>query len=160
MKEKLEVSNDVGQVSEEEEAGIQVEKKFKCDQCKNTFKSENGLKIHLGKAHKKVNSTPPPPDRLRQHPASPATIPASPLLDARREEVREEEEEECTLSTTSEEETCRNCDDPFHRLSEYFYLCCQDDKKLCVDCCSDLKVCDKMYDPVTDSWVKKVASKM
>ena len=55
LKEKLEVSNGGGQVSEEEEAEIQVEKKFKCDQCKNTFKSENGLKIHLGKAHKKVS---------------------------------------------------------------------------------------------------------
>ena len=114
--------------------------------------------INGGKSHKTVK-TPPPPDRLRQQLGSPVAMPTSPLLDASREEVREEEEE-CNLSTTSEEETCRNCDDPFHRLSEYFYLCCQDDKKLCVDCCSDLKVCDKMYDPVTDSWVKKVASKM
>ena len=51
---KIEVSNgDISSqsehVSEEEEAGKQVvmvvhEKAFKCDQCKNTFKPENGLK--------------------------------------------------------------------------------------------------------------------
>ena len=27
-------------------------KAFKCEQCGNDFKSENGLKIHIGKAHK------------------------------------------------------------------------------------------------------------
>ena len=138
MKKKLEASTG---------DKILDEKVFKCDQCGNIFKSENGLKIHVGKSHKAVN--PATPDCLRQQPAS-------------REEVGEEkeEEEECNLSTTSKEDTCRNCNDPFRRLSEYFYLCCQDDKKLCHDCCSDLEVCDKMYDPVTDSWVKKVASKM
>ena len=29
------------------------EKTFKCDHCDNNFKSENGLKIHIGKSHKK-----------------------------------------------------------------------------------------------------------
>ena len=62
---------------------------FQCDQCEKTFKTEPGLKIHTGKAHKKGDSTPPPPDRLRQHPGSPATLPSSPLLDASREEVAE-----------------------------------------------------------------------
>jgi len=42
---------------------VHKEKTFKCDQCENIFKSENGLKIHTGKAHKNVN-TPPPPDEL------------------------------------------------------------------------------------------------
>ena len=69
----------------------EVRKTFKCEQCGNDFKSENGLKIHTGKAHK-VNSTPPPPDRLRQQPGSASDIPTSPLLDASREEVREEKE--------------------------------------------------------------------
>ena len=88
--------------TEEEGAGKQVENTFKCDQCNNTYKSENGLKIHFGKSHKNVNSTPPPPDRLRQEPGSPTTmdIPTSPLLDASREEAREEvrEEKEVPLS--------------------------------------------------------------
>ena len=35
----------------------QVKKTFKCSQCDNDFKSENGLKIHIGKAHK--SSDPP-----------------------------------------------------------------------------------------------------
>jgi len=41
-------------------------KAFKCDQCKNSFKSENGLKIHAGKSHKKVTSLSSTPERLRQ----------------------------------------------------------------------------------------------
>ena len=65
-------------------------KGFKCEQCENIYKSENGLKIHVGKTHKNVNTSPPPPDRLRQHSASPATMPTFPLLDASREEVGEE----------------------------------------------------------------------
>ena len=58
-----------------------AEKAFKCDQCDSIFKSENGVKIHIGKAHKNVKSTPTPSDRLRQQPGSPATRPTSPLWD-------------------------------------------------------------------------------
>ena len=67
-------------------------KALKCEQCGNDFKSENGLKIHIGKAHK-VNSTPPPPYRLRQQPGNTADIPTSPFLDASREEDGEEKDE-------------------------------------------------------------------
>ena len=59
------------------------EKAFKCDQCEGTFKSENGLKIHIGKAHKNVNSTPATPDCLRQQLGSSVNLSASPLLDAK-----------------------------------------------------------------------------
>ena len=81
-------------------------KTFKCEQCGNVFKSENGLKIHTGKAHK-VNSTPPPPDRLRQQPGGSAASPlASPMLDASREE--------CNISTSEAAEVtverCEGCD--------------------------------------------------
>ena len=60
------------------------EKVFKCDQCGNIFKSENGLKIHVGKSHKAVN--PATPDCLRQEPRSSVSLSASPLLDTSREE--------------------------------------------------------------------------
>ena len=79
-------------ISEEETVGKQVaekaldEKAFKCDQCDTIFKSENGLKIHVGKTHKKVNSTPATPDCLRQQPRSSVSIAVSPLLDTSREE--------------------------------------------------------------------------
>ena len=63
-----------------------AEKAFKCDQCDNTFKSENGLKIHVGKSHKNLNSTPATPDCLRQQPGSSVSLSASPLLDTSREE--------------------------------------------------------------------------
>ena len=77
---------------EEETVGKQVaekaldEKAFKCDQCDTIFKSENGLKIHVGKTHKKANSTPATPDCLRQQPRSSVSIAVSPLLDTSREE--------------------------------------------------------------------------
>ena len=61
-------------------------KDFKCEQCENTFKSENGLKIHIGRAHKIVNSTPSTPERLRQQLEGSVCISASPLLDTSREE--------------------------------------------------------------------------
>ena len=72
LKKKLEVStgdasSQSESVSEEEAIKEVVEKEvFKCEQCENIFKSENGLKIYVGKAHKKVNSIPSTPDRLRQ----------------------------------------------------------------------------------------------
>ena len=60
------------------------EKTFKCNQCGNNFKSENGLKIHVGKAHRKVNLA--TPDHLRQQPKRSVSLSASPLLDTSREE--------------------------------------------------------------------------
>ena len=57
----------------------------------NDFKSENSLKIHIGKVHKKGDSTPP-----LQHLGSPATMPTSPLLDASKKEVAEVVMEEPT----------------------------------------------------------------
>ena len=62
------------------------EKTFMCDHCDNNFKSENGLKIHIGKSHKKVDSTPATPDCLRQQTNSSVSLSASPLLDTSREE--------------------------------------------------------------------------
>ena len=95
LKKKLEVSDvDIlsqsDHVSEEEEAGKRVEMAvdenvFKCDQCQNTFKTENGLKIHVGKAHKKVNQVQATPDQLRQRQEGSMNISIS-LLDASREE--------------------------------------------------------------------------
>ena len=116
-------------------------KTLKCDQCDKQFKSESGLKIHMGKSHKNVNTT---PERMRQQPASPATKPTSPLSDARREEVGEEKEEPVSPLQPSPSppiERCKNCDTP---LSDHW--CCASDKMLCPDCCSDvLEVCDKYF---------------
>ena len=92
LKKKLEVStgdasSQSKNVSAEEAVKEVVEKKdFKCEQCENTFKSENGLKIHIGRAHKIVNSTPSTPERLRQQLEGSVCISASPLLDTSREE--------------------------------------------------------------------------
>ena len=57
-----------------------AEKAFMCDHCDNTFKSENGLKIHIGKSHKKVDSTPATPDRLRQQTNGFVSLSASPCF--------------------------------------------------------------------------------
>ena len=56
---------------------------FKCDQCMNTFKSENGLKIHVGKTHRKVTLT---PERPRRQSGGSLGLSASPLLEVTREE--------------------------------------------------------------------------
>ena len=37
---------------------------FQCDQCDSTFKTQNGLKIHKGKAHKEYS----PPEKARNPP--------------------------------------------------------------------------------------------
>ena len=67
LKKKLEDSPGNEDASAKEAVKKVVEcGSFKCEQCKNVFKSENGLKIHAGKAHKKVNSIPSTPQKLRQ----------------------------------------------------------------------------------------------
>ena len=92
LKKKLEQASDALQsehVSLEEaveKVNVVVEKAFKCDQCEYSFKSENGLKIHAGKSHKKVTSLTSTPDRLRQQLEGSVSLSASPLLDASREE--------------------------------------------------------------------------
>ena len=92
---------------------------FQCDQCKNNFKSENGLKIHIGKTHKKVDSTLATPECPRQQSRSSVSLSASPLLDTSREES----------STTSPEpaEQCRKCfsKPPLCICTEHF----------CKECC-------------------------
>ena len=51
---------------------------FKCDQCYSNLKSENRLKIYVGKSHKKVNSTPATSDCPRQQRRSLVSLSASP----------------------------------------------------------------------------------
>ena len=110
LKKKLEVStgdasSQSENVSAEEAVEEVVEKKdFKCEQCENIFKSENGLKIHIGRAHKKVNSTPSTPDQLRQQLEGSVSLSASPLLDTSREEssaISPEPAKKCTKTCFS-----------------------------------------------------------
>ena len=70
-------------ISEEEAETADLENIFKCDQCRNTFKAENGLKIHVGKSHKKVTQVQATPDQLRQRPEGPMDTSIIPLLDVR-----------------------------------------------------------------------------
>ena len=60
---------------------------FECGQCDNIFKSEHGLKIHVGKSHKKVGSTPATPYWLRRQPRSPVSLSASTTLNASRDQT-------------------------------------------------------------------------
>ena len=62
----------------EKELEDRNKKFFKCDQCDHDLRSENGLKIHVGKSHKKVNSTPATSDCPRQQPRSSVSLSASP----------------------------------------------------------------------------------
>ena len=81
VKNKIEASTSDALQSEHvsvEEAVEKIEKAFKCDQCENSFKSENGLKIHAGKSHKKVTSLSSTPERLRQQQEGSVSLSASP----------------------------------------------------------------------------------
>ena len=61
-------------------------KEFKCDQCEKDFKSENGLKIHVGKTHNRVDSVLATPEGARNQLRSSESLSASPLLNTSREE--------------------------------------------------------------------------
>ena len=53
-----------------------------CDQCEKSFKTESGLKIHMGKSHK-----PPPAEKFRSTFWAPSLVTSiSPLFDSSREE--------------------------------------------------------------------------
>ena len=74
--------------SEENQADLEanqqalVEKRaFKCDQCETLFKTNNGLKIHIGKSHKAPNS----PEKLRET-SSESMLTVSPSREDRRAE--------------------------------------------------------------------------
>ena len=132
-----------------EEAVERIEKTFKCDQCQNSFKSENGLKIHAGKSHKKVTSLSSTPERLRQQLDGSMSLSASPLLEASREEfsLNSVAVEEKVTTPPSRPSTpplppsllntlCKKCDEELHD-----YTCCEDQLELCHDCCNELRVC-------------------
>ena len=94
------------------------EKAFQCDQCDSNFKSENGLKIHIGKSHKKVNPAPATPDPPRQQPKSSVFLSDSPLLDTSREE------EELTVNACPTYNCCE-CDKTFiskDKLDQHNFL--------------------------------------
>ena len=155
LKKKLEASTVDSTQSEHASVKETVHKvvdekgSFKCNQCENIFKSENGLKIHIGKAHKKVTSTPSTPDQLRQQLEGSVSLSSSPLLDASREEfglnfVTVEEKVPTPPSRPSTpplppsllNTLCKKCDEKLHD-----YTCCEDQLELCHDCCNELRVC-------------------
>ena len=65
---------------------------FQCDQYENNFNTENGLKIHIGKAHKVLKPL-PSPEIGRDYPQDTLLV-MSPVKDTRREEDNSEEFEE------------------------------------------------------------------
>ena len=83
LKRKAE-SNESEQLVEESPKPADIT--FKCDQCENTFGSENGLKIHIGRTHKPAIEK----LRLRGNPESPPLTLSPP-----KEPPREEQCEYC-----------------------------------------------------------------
>ena len=87
-------------------------KDFHCDLCDSYFRSENGLKIHRGKTHKKT----PNPEKVRKPPSQPPLC-VSPLRDQERVEACHncgkdmspahqcQEDQECDDSDVSEDES-------------------------------------------------------
>ena len=76
---------------------------FKCEECGKSYKSENGLKIHKGKAHKKEIIL-PSPEKLRgvsgDLPQN-SSLELSPIRDTGREEFQEQKVEEEEEKETS-----------------------------------------------------------
>ena len=67
-----------------------IEDTFQCEHCANSFKTENGLKIHNGKSHKalKPNLS---PKKVLDH-LQDTSLTLSPVRDNIREEIETEEE--------------------------------------------------------------------
>ena len=63
------------------ETNQKLDNSFQCDQCESTFKTENGLKIHIGKTHKNV----PSPEKIRNS-SSQSSLTVSPMRDQSRVE--------------------------------------------------------------------------
>ena len=57
-----------------------MENTFKCNQCENSFKSENGLKIHIGRAHKVSDRA---PEQLRDLPPALKPFSMPPIQETR-----------------------------------------------------------------------------
>ena len=99
---------------------------FECDRCDFASDTQRGLKVHMGKSHKKTDT-----EVLRKPEERAASPPASPILDSSREEIGEEKEEPVS-PTTPFIGMCRG-DDCNVRLTGMF--CCEKSKLLCEDCC-------------------------
>ena len=74
---------------------------FQCDQCDNTFKTESGLRIHIGKSHKL-----PPTEKVRNA-SEAASLSASPLKDSARNISCHNCDEEMSPSHMCDEERLR-----------------------------------------------------
>ena len=84
LKQKSETSSD-------KEATSLAEATFQCEHCESSFKTENGLKIHVGKAHKALKSS-LSPEKLCVNPQEPP-LNVSPVRNTKREETEAGEEE-------------------------------------------------------------------
>jgi uncharacterized C2H2 Zn-finger protein len=85
IKKKSEISSDL-------EATSLSEAIFECEHCASSFKTENGLKIHIGKSHKSLKSS-LSPKKVHEN-SEETSLTVSPLRDTRREEQEAEKEEE------------------------------------------------------------------
>ena len=77
LKQKLKPATEREKIVTEKESTIQSST-FQCDQCDNIFKTESGLKIHIGKSHKL-----PPTEKVRDD-SKATSLPVSPLKDTTR----------------------------------------------------------------------------
>ena len=65
---------------------------FQCEHCENKFKTEKGMRIHIGKAHKTLEEI-PLLEKLRFNPLD-TSLTVSPIRDTIREEKDKEDVEE------------------------------------------------------------------
>ena len=85
LKQKSETSSD-------KEATSLAEATSQCEHCESSFQTKNGLKIHIGKAHKALKSS-FSPEKLRANPQEPP-LNVFPVRNTNREETEGKEEAE------------------------------------------------------------------
>ena len=79
--ERKNKKEDTGKVSENLDPESPI---FRCDHCEATFKSEKGLKIHVGKSHKTNYSSTPEKER-RSSPEKELLLNLTPARESREE---------------------------------------------------------------------------
>jgi hypothetical protein len=113
LKKKRETTSDMDSTSV-------LEDTFQCEHCANSFKTENGLKIHIGKSHKalKLNLS---LEKVRDH-LQDTSLTLSPVRDNIREEIGTEEEKKAlTVPEESNAHKKESQTDLFLRVDEKNY---------------------------------------
>ena len=144
LKKKLE-EEEKSVVTHDLEATRQPNDTFKCVQCENTFETEKGLKIHIGRTHKTPKPL-PTPEKVRGSPLE-TSLSVSPDKQTERvEEGGERDEEEDEIKAEENENVygssrCLCCGEvrSLEVKALMSHQCSEGTKIICKECGKDFK---------------------